>query len=71
MLPKSPVSGEDFTHHAVDPVGHAQRPHPGAEIQIGTGEQKAGVLPQMGAAQGMDFGEVCEKIIAVSMEKYK
>lgn len=29
------------------------------------------LVPQMGAAQGMDFGEVCEKIIAVSMEKYK
>ena len=29
------------------------------------------LAPQMGAAQGMDFGEVCEKIIAVSMEKYK
>ena len=29
------------------------------------------LVPQMGAAQSMDFGEVCEKIIAVSMEKYK
>lgn len=29
------------------------------------------LVPQMGAAQGMDFGDVCEKIIAVSMEKYK
>ena len=29
------------------------------------------LVPQMGAAQGMDFSEVCEKIIAVSMEKYK
>ncbi len=29
------------------------------------------LVPQMGAAQGMDFGEVCEKIIEVSMEKYK
>lgn len=29
------------------------------------------LVPQMGAAQGMDYGEVCEKIIAVSMEKYK
>lgn len=29
------------------------------------------LVPQMGAAQGMDFREVCEKIIAVSMEKYK
>lgn len=29
------------------------------------------LVPQMGAAQGMDFGEACEKIIAVSMEKYK
>lgn len=28
-------------------------------------------VPQMGAVQGMDFGEVCEKIIEVSMEKYK
>ncbi len=29
------------------------------------------LVPQMGAELGMDFGEVCEKIIAVSMEKYK
>ena len=29
------------------------------------------LIPQMAAEQGMDFGEVCEKIIAVSMEKYK
>ena len=29
------------------------------------------LIPQMAAEQGMNFGEVCEKIIAVSMEKYK
>lgn len=29
------------------------------------------LVPQMGREQGMDFGEVCEKIIEVSMEKYK
>lgn len=29
------------------------------------------LVPQMAAEQGMDFGELCEKIIAVSMEKYK
>ena len=29
------------------------------------------LIPQMAAEQGMSFGEVCEKIIAVSMEKYK
>ena len=28
------------------------------------------LVPQMGAAMGMDFGELCEKIISVSMEKY-
>jgi len=29
------------------------------------------LVPQMAAEQGLDFGELCEKIIAVSMEKYK
>lgn len=29
------------------------------------------LIPQMAAEQGMTFGEICEKIIAVSMEKYK
>ena len=29
------------------------------------------LVPQMAAEQGMSFGEVCEKIIEVSMEKYK
>lgn len=29
------------------------------------------LIPQMAAYEGMSFGEVCEKIIAVSMEKYK
>ena len=29
------------------------------------------LIPQMAAEQGMNFGEVCEKIIAVSLEKYK
>ena len=29
------------------------------------------LIPQMGREQGLDFGEVCEKIIALSMEKYK
>lgn len=29
------------------------------------------LIPQMAAEQGMSFGEVCEKIIEVSMEKYK
>jgi len=28
------------------------------------------LVPQMAAAQGMNFGELCEKIIAASMEKY-
>lgn len=29
------------------------------------------LIPQMGREQGLDFGEVCEKIIKLSMEKYK
>lgn len=29
------------------------------------------LIPQMGAAMGMDYGELCERIIAVSMEKYE
>lgn len=29
------------------------------------------LIPQMGREQGLDFGEVCEKIIRLSMEKYK
>lgn len=29
------------------------------------------LIPQMAAEQGMNFGEVCEKIIALSLEKYK
>lgn len=29
------------------------------------------LVPQMAAEQGIDFGGICEKIIAVSMEKYK
>ena len=29
------------------------------------------LIPQMGREQGLDFGEICEKIIALSMEKYK
>lgn len=29
------------------------------------------LIPQMGREQGLDFGEVCEKIIELSMEKYK
>lgn len=28
------------------------------------------LIPQMGKEQGLDFGEVCEKIISLSMEKY-
>lgn len=29
------------------------------------------LIPQMGAAEGLSYGELCEKIIKVSMEKYK
>jgi len=29
------------------------------------------LIPQMGAAMGMSYGELCEKIIEVSMEKYQ
>lgn len=29
------------------------------------------LIPQMAAAQGMDFGTLCEKIIQVSLEKYQ
>ncbi len=29
------------------------------------------LIPQMGREQGLDFGEVCEKIIKLSMEKYE
>lgn len=29
------------------------------------------LIPQMGREQGLDFGEICEKIIALSMEKYR
>lgn len=29
------------------------------------------LIPQMAAAQGMSYGELCEKIIAVSMKKYE
>ena len=29
------------------------------------------LIPQMGAVMGMDYGELCEKLIAVSMEKYE
>ncbi len=29
------------------------------------------LIPQMAAAEGKDFGELCEEIIAVSMEKYR
>lgn len=29
------------------------------------------LIPQMGRERGLDFGEVCEKIIKLSMEKYK
>ena len=29
------------------------------------------LIPQMAAAQGMSYGELCEKIIAVSMKKYR
>ena len=28
------------------------------------------LIPQMGREEGLDFGEVCEKIIKLSMEKY-
>ena len=28
------------------------------------------LIPQMGEAMGMSYGELCEKIIEVSMEKY-
>ena len=29
------------------------------------------LIPQMAAAQGMSYGELCEKIIAVSLKKYE
>lgn len=29
------------------------------------------LIPQMAAAEGMDFGTLCEKIIEVSLEKYQ
>jgi D-alanine--D-alanine ligase len=29
------------------------------------------LIPQMGAVQGLSFGELCEKLIRVSMEKYQ
>ena len=29
------------------------------------------LIPQMAAAEGMSFGELCEKIIQVSLEKYE
>ena len=29
------------------------------------------LIPQMAQAQGMGYGELCEKIIAVSMKKYR
>ncbi len=29
------------------------------------------LIPQMAAAQGMDYGQLCEKIIEVSMKKYR
>ena len=29
------------------------------------------LIPQMAAAQGMDFGTLCERIIEVSLEKYE
>ena len=29
------------------------------------------LIPQMAAAEGMDYGELCEKIIEVSLKKYK
>ena len=28
-------------------------------------------LPAVAAAEGMDYGELCEKIIEVSLKKYK
>ena len=29
------------------------------------------LIPQMGREQGLSFGEICEKIIKLSMEKYE
>ena len=29
------------------------------------------LIPQMAAAEGMDYGDLCEKIIEVSLKKYK
>jgi len=29
------------------------------------------LIPQMGAVQGLNFGELCEKLIRISMEKYQ
>ena len=29
------------------------------------------LIPQMAAAQGMDYGQLCEKIIEVSEKKYE
>ncbi len=29
------------------------------------------LIPQMGSVQGLDFGEICEQIIRLSMEKYE
>lgn len=36
-----------------------------------SGMTPTSLIPQMAAEQGMDFGELCEKIIKISLEKYK
>ena len=35
------------------------------------GMTQTSLLPQEAAAEGMDFGQLCEKIIEISLDKYE
>ena len=41
------------------------------EVNTLPGMTPTSLIPQMAAAEGMDYGELCEKIIEVSLKKYK
>lgn len=41
------------------------------EVNTLPGMTPTSLIPQMAAAQGMSYGELCERIIHISMEKYK
>ena len=57
------------SEEATEAVGEAEASD--AQLVIAGGDSAGLIAAVQAAAEGMDYGELCEKIIEVSLKKYK